>query len=406
MAAAIPHAHSPSQFAEHCLGPKWALAVAVAETCKILLVVGAIVVGLGSYLSEIFGYDSDFSPLVWPAAMVLDSIVLSWGGALSLNVQSVLTILAVALLGVFYIGALTLHPELSTATSGTADPPFSNEVTWSGIFFAWPFCMWFFLGCEELPLAKGIARDPYLLTPALQATFTCLTCIAFLTFVLSSTVDPGAAELSSRPFPLLDGYRAVFGDSDTTRYACLVLTIGLFASLHSFIFAAGEMVSRCAEAGYLPGRLATRQKSGVPVLAIWAAVTASLIAVLILNYAINDGCILASVLISACLVSSIFSYICQLACFFVLRESKSSPERAEDESKMGYFGAVASVLLGLVSMGSVVYVCTERTEYWYGIALVVSVALFWIGFCLLRKENSRQSPDEKGKPLLVHDIVK
>ena len=207
VAAALPNSNSPIQFAHICLGSKWALAVAVAETCKIVLVVGVIAVGLGAYLCEILRFPSEYNPLIWLSAMVMDSIVLSFGGELSLNVQCILTVVSVLILVVFYIGALTQPPALSLATTGTAAEPFSNSVTFSGVFFAWPFCMWFFLGAEELPLAKGVARDKALLTPALQLTLLALIALSLLTYFLSSTISPGAAILSTRPFPLLDGYR-------------------------------------------------------------------------------------------------------------------------------------------------------------------------------------------------------
>lgn len=397
VAAAIPNARSPAHFAEHCLGSRWALAVAVAETIKLILVVGVIIVGVGSYLCEILQYPNVYNPLVWMAAMALDATALSFGGALSLNFQSAMTMVSVLILTIFYIGALAQSPMLSTATHGSADAPFSNTVSTSGVCFAWPFCMWFFLGCEELPLAKRIARSPALLTPALQRTFLCLVAISFLTFFLSAMIAPGgAAVLSTQPFPLLVGYRAVFGDSTSTRYACLTLTVGLWAGLHSFTFAAGEMVSQCAEAGYLPKALAASKRSGVPLIAIWSAAIFSFLAVLLLHYAIGDSAILGSVLISAVLAASLFSYLCQLACFFVLRQWNELPERPEDVSKLGTFGAVIATVLGLASLGSIAYLCTMRPSYAYGIALVVGGALLWLAVYYRYAARAATTPHAPG----------
>ncbi|KAL1515759.1 hypothetical protein AB1Y20_002375 [Prymnesium parvum] len=390
VAATLTTATGPAQFARLCLGPRCAFAVAVAESLKILLVVAVITVGVAAYLVEIVRYDAAWSPLVWLLVLLLDAALLMLGGALSLNVQCALTGGAVAMLLTFYGAALAQPPELALATNGSAPAPWSNELDAAGVLASCPFCFWFFLGAEELPLARPLAREPRLLAPALKLTLACLTVLAFCTYVLSSTIAPGAAELSLRPYPLLEGYRACFGDSSATNYACLVLTTGLVSSLHSFLFAAGEMLSACADDGYLPAVLAWHStRAHTPVTALAFAAIAAYSAVLTLHYAIDDDLVLGAVLMTAVLAAAMVSYLAQLACFLVLRHNEEQPSNSNDRSLLGRPGAMVTIGLACASIGCVGSLCFQRQEYAYGPALSGVAALLWGGVYLSRGPMSR-----------------
>jgi len=60
-------------------------------------------------------------------------------------------LLSVLLLAIFYAGALARGADIQQHALG--DRPLAATTSLQGVFRAWPFALWFFLGIEELPLA-------------------------------------------------------------------------------------------------------------------------------------------------------------------------------------------------------------------------------------------------------------
>ena len=176
IAAALPGCVSPAQFVRDCMGPPWALTVAVAETIKILLVVDVITFGLSSYLAEIFQFDPSWSPLVWFISLSIDGAVLAIGGDVSIKVQLCFTAAAGLLLIIFYIGALAtgLHINLALDGDVAGSSFYASTPNVQGFFYALPFGMWWYLGVEELPLSRSLARKDSLMTPAVRWAFMLL----------------------------------------------------------------------------------------------------------------------------------------------------------------------------------------------------------------------------------------
>ncbi len=398
VAAALPSCNSPSQFVRECLGSRMALTVSIAETIKIVLVVNVITVGIASYIGEIFQYNTSWYPLVWFLTLSADGLLLAFGGSVSLKMQLCFSLISALLLAIFYVGALVLGPDMSLALDGNVSSGpvvFSRTPSAQGFFYALPFGMWWYLGMEELPLSRSLARETRLLTPALLWAFGILTCTAILTLFLTSTVPPGAAQVSIGGYPLLDGYFSIFGETDTVRYACVVLLFGLVASLHAFAFAAAETLSRSAEDGFAPRLFEKRLKNGAPFIALTVALTMSYIALMILYFALGrDETKLGAVLIAAVLSASIYSYLAQLACFAKIRLSgkhgRYAPP-ANDRSPLGLPGAIISAALAIMAFAAIIFLCVLDIHYAHGVALVAAVALLWltVHFILTRYDAMR-----------------
>src|SRR5262249_10455331 len=121
-----------------------------------------------------------------------------------------ITALALAILAVFYAGAIP-HFDLANARMPGDAPWFPDGA--HGVFTTLPFAIWFYLAIEQLPLAAEEARMPERDLPRgiVLGLLTLVAC-SFLTLVLSAGVAPGAAALGHSDEPLFDSLRAIFGD--------------------------------------------------------------------------------------------------------------------------------------------------------------------------------------------------
>lgn len=121
-----------------------------------------------------------------------------------------------------------------------------------GIWAAFPFGMWFFLGVEGVPLAAEEAKDPVRSMPrALSISMGILVLLALLTF-LASTGARGADAIKDAGNPLvvaLDGNPGLSWLKTFVNYAGLA---GLVASFFSLIYAGSRQLFALSRAGYLP----------------------------------------------------------------------------------------------------------------------------------------------------------
>ena len=106
MTAALPHTGGAYSFARSAMGPWGGYVTGLAENMEYILTPAVIVVGIGGYLGAIFGTPDAWAPLWW---------LLSYALFVGLNIVGVettfrftvfITLLALAILSVFWIGAL------------------------------------------------------------------------------------------------------------------------------------------------------------------------------------------------------------------------------------------------------------------------------------------------------------
>ncbi|MEC7202020.1 MAG: amino acid permease, partial [Verrucomicrobiota bacterium] len=165
MCPALPHTGGAYSFARSSMGPWAGYVTGLAENIEYILTPAVIVVGIGGYLGAIFGTPDAFDPLWWGVAYGLFVGLNIWGVELTFRFTLVITFLALAVLGVFYIGALS-HVDFSTwAFTIPPDPEVEGSSVWlpkgwTGVLAALPFAIWFYLAIEELPLAAEEAHDP------------------------------------------------------------------------------------------------------------------------------------------------------------------------------------------------------------------------------------------------------
>src|SRR6185436_17357013 len=240
-----------------------------------------------------------FLPLYWIAGYAVFVALNIYGVELSFRVTVVVTLAALACLAVFWISALPVAEfkryALNIAAGADGKPvelpggngpllPFGLK----GALAALPFAVWLFLAIEQLPLAAEESVDPSRDMPrGIIAGLLTLFVSAALILWLNPSVAPGAFKLAVSGEPLLDGFRATFGDG-LAKLLALVACVGLIASFHTILFAKGRQIYSLSRAGYFPRFLSiAHPRHRTPHVALIAGSAAALALMLALWFGLG-----------------------------------------------------------------------------------------------------------------------
>ncbi|WP_185909500.1 ethanolamine permease [Streptomyces sp. WAC01280] len=272
LSAILPTAGGGYGFARRALGTWGGFLTGTAILIEYVLAPAAISIFIGDYVESLglFGLESG-----WPVYLVCFALFIGihlWGVGEALRFSLIVTAIAVAALVVFALGALTdFHVD------GLNDIPVDHEAFGSnswlpfgllGIWAAFPFGMWFFLGVEGVPLAAEEAKDPVRSMPrALAISMGILVLLAVVTF-LAATGARGSAAVQEAGNPLVV---ALQGDGEPTalsRFVNYAGLAGLVASFFSLIYAGSRQLFALSRAGYLPRFLSLTSRRKSPYLGL------------------------------------------------------------------------------------------------------------------------------------------
>ena len=351
MSPALPHAGGAYSFARSAMGPWGGYVTGLAENMEYVLTPAVIVVGIGGYLGAIFETPDAWAPAWWAFAYAVFVGLNVVGVEASFRFTVAITVLALAILGVFYVGAF-LHLDLAQYAH-TVEPEAGGSAFLprgvAGIVAALPFAIWFYLAIEELPLAAEESHDPKVDMPRgiLLGLATLVIC-AFATLILSAGIAPGAAALGRSEEPLFEGLRTVFGAGLGTRLLALVAVAGLVASFHTIIFAYGRQIFSLSRAGYFPRWLSrTHPERETPHVALMVgAVLGYLVALTI--HGLGPEHPVGAVLLNMAVFGAVVSYVLQMSSYILLRIRLPHIERPY-RSPLGIPGAVIALSIAAVT---------------------------------------------------------
>ena len=112
-------------------------------------------------------------PIWWLIFYAIFLVLNLIGIEMAMRFTVAICLLALAILAVFFVGALTKFDFTANALNIAPEP---GNSTWfpfgvaQGIFLALPFAIWFYLAIEELPLAAEESHDPKRTSPAAPST--------------------------------------------------------------------------------------------------------------------------------------------------------------------------------------------------------------------------------------------
>jgi len=398
MSPALPHTGGAYSFSRTAMGPWAGYITGLAENMEYVLTPAVLVVGIGGYLGSIF--NSMFGieipdPLWWLFSYAIFVGINIIGVEITFKFTVVTTFLALAVLMVFWIGAI---PHFSLDHALDIAPEAGNSIWlpfgWSGVAAALPFAIWFYLAIEQLPLAAEEAHDPVRDMPrGLLWGILTLIIASFLTLFLNAGIAPGAAVVGESTEPLFLAFQTIFGEGMGASLLALVAVAGLIASFHSIIYAYGRNIYSLSRAGYFPKWLSvTHSTRKTPHIALLAGAVLGYVVALLIQY--GEGYFgsvpVGAVLLNMAVFGAVIAYIMQMIAFVKLR--KMTGIKRPYISPLGNAGAIVA---GLIALFTLVFLFMN-TEYRVG----VWGALIWfiIGlayFAFYARHQMILSPEEE-----------
>jgi ethanolamine permease len=350
MSPALPHAGGAYSFARTSMGTWGGYITGLAENMEYILTPAVIVVGIGGYLGAIFGTASAWEPAWWLLCYGVFVALNIWGVEMSFQVTVLVTIIAIVVLAVFWVGAAP-HFDLHRWARPYFPPGASSAAGKAGAaVLELPFALWLYLGIEQLPLAAEESHDPKHDMPlGILYGLATLIVISFLTVVLSVGIAPGAAQVAKSSEPLFLGFQTIFGAGMQTRILALFACTGLVASFHAIIFAYGRQIFSLSRAGYFPTWLSvTHGTRETPHRALLAG-SALGFAVALAIHLTPQGSPVGAVLLNMAVFGAVVAYILQMASFILLRWRFPGMTRPY-ASPVGVPGAAIAALIAAVTL--------------------------------------------------------
>jgi ethanolamine permease len=426
MSPALPHTGGAYSFARSAMGPWGGFLTGLAENMEYVItpavVVGAIGLLMQNIVVGLFNAGGQFNadgavvsaawwnslPFWWAVFYIIFVGINIVGIEATMRFTVFITISSIAVLAFFFIAAIFSGKlDFSLWTNVTAGPDGAAKLVpggggdWlpfgiSGIFKSLPFAIWFFLAIEEVPLAAEESMDPRRDVPkgSILAMHTLLAA-AILTLVFNTALPGGAFLYGASGFPLLDGFKAIFGATGKTAYVLgLLFTIGLVASFFTIIFAYGRNTYSLSRAGYFPSFLSrTHGTRRTPHVALIAGAVVGY-AVSLLVYILqknNAGAQIVAALLNMAVFAAVISYIMQMTSFVVLRRNLPNIDRPY-RSKWGVPGAVIAGALAATSLVAIFLNSAYRPGV-YGVAIYYVLGVLY--FAIAGRHKLVLSPEEE-----------
>jgi ethanolamine permease len=243
-----------------------------------------------------------------------------WGVKQAAMFELVVTVLAVIELLIF-IGVAAPSFELANFNHN----PLPNG--WGGVFACLPFAIWFYLAIEGVANVAEEARDPQrTVARGFGSAILTLVVLALAVFFTSTGVagweaivyeKPGA-EPSDAPLPL--ALAKVVGKEHFLYTLLLgVGLLGLIASFHGIILAAGRATMEMGRSGFLPKPLGQiNPTTQTPAIALLANMTIGIVAIL-------SG--RTGEIITLAAFGAVALYVISMWSLFVLRKKEPDMER-------------------------------------------------------------------------------
>jgi ethanolamine permease len=400
LSAALPHAGGFFSFTRNAFGPTGGFICGLTDTIEYVLTPAVVVVGIGGYLNRlVFGADAEahanFEFLWWFLSYAMFVAINIRGVELTLKVGLVITLLAVAVLVIFYVSAFatgSFDRELLFNLPVASEDSNSrlSAGAWS-VFAALPFAIWFYLAIEQLPLAAEESHDAANDMPkALILGIATLLVLSLLTLVINPGVGGGAAQIAVSDAPLADGFQAVFGIGAASWLLILISLTGLVASFHTIIYAYGRVLFALSRAGYFPRWISLTGKSQTPHVALLLGAAIGMACAVLIHF-FERGAV-GGALLNMAVFGAVISYALVMFSYIKLRISRPDLPRPY-RSPLGIPGAAVGAALSIVALLATFAVKDYRPAVW-GTALFVAAGIIYF-LAYSRHHLVAQAPEEE-----------
>lgn len=397
MSPALPHTGGAYSFGRTAMGPWGGFITGLAENMEYVLTPAVIVVGIGGYMGAVFEGLNLPEPVWWLLFYALFVGLNIVGVEVTFKFSVFITFLALAILVVFWIGAIP-HFSWDQALNIPPEPGQSRFLPfgWEGVTKALPFAIWFYLAIEQLPLAAEESHDPKRDMPkGLLWGMLTLIVASVLTLLLNAGIAPGAAEVGKSADPLFLAFQTIFGEGATASVLALVAVAGLVASFHTIIYAYGRNIYSLSRAGYFPQWLSvTMRERKTPHVALIAGAVIGFVIALVIKYGekwFGQDVPVGAVLLNMAVFGAVIAYVMQMIAFVRLRQRFPKIERPY-VSPLGNAGAIVSGVIALATLGFL-FLNPEYRPGVYGCAVWFAGGLIY--FALIGRKKLVYSPEEE-----------
>ena len=413
MSPALPHTGAAYSFARTSMGPWGGFVTGLFENVEYVLTPAVIVTFISGYFGSITGMDTALYPILWIVFYAIFLALNIYGVALSYKVTLVVTLISLAVLVVFWVSAFT-HMDFGRWALNIGAGPDGKAVElpegngpwfpfgFSGVLATLPFAVWLFLAIEQIPLAAEESVDPKRDLPrGILLGFATLIVSAFMIVLLNpSVVGIGSFALGTSLEPLLDGFRAIYGDAGAVVLGLVALT-GLIASFHTILYAQGRQVYSLSRAGYFPSALSiTHPTYKTPHVAMISGSLLGLAVMLVIWFANGGGGggetqlgddLIGTVLLNMAVFGAMLSYIAQAISFILLRRNQPNIERPF-RSPLGIPGAAVTIIIAVVTL----YYQMLDPNFFKGVIWVIVWCAVGVAyFALFGRNKLILSPEEE-----------
>jgi len=365
LAVAIPKAGGPFVYATRAFGPKVGFFAGIVQVIELVFAPPAIGMAIAAYVGARFP-DIDVRVTAIGAYLVFTALN-AWGVKQAAAFELFVTVLAVGEILVF-VGIVAPHVSVEAFSRN----PLPNG--WTGAFAALPFAIWFYLAIEGVANVAEEARDPQR-SIAIGFGSAMITLVVLANLVFFSAVGvagweavvfkPGTTETSDAPLPLALAHVVTPGSAMYTMLLGVGL-LGLIASFHGIILAAGRATMALGEAKLAPSFLGkVHPKLHTPVAALVVNMLAGVVAIL-------SGKT-AEIITLACF-GALSMYIVSLLSLFRLRTKE--PDLVRPYKALFYpYGAIVALVIAVISLIAMV-VYNQPIAIVFG-ALLVAAAIYY-----------------------------
>ena len=324
MSTALPHTGGAYSFGRTAMGPWGGYVSGLAENMEYIITTAVVCYFAAGYLQNIFSTTDSVQPLWWLGLYVIFVSINIYGVEESLKIVMIMTLLALAILAVFYISAIPLF-DWQLLWNIEPDPGENKYLPrgWSGVGAALPFAIWLYLAIEQLPLAAEESVDIERNMPRgiLWGLLTLMVAAVLITF-LNMGIGGGAAYFGSQTEePLLDGLKLTVGVNNA-KILGLVAVAGLIASFHAIIFAFGRNIFSLSRAGYFPHFLSvTLGERKTPYLALITGAAIGFMVLMVLYFVDPNGSgTFGGIILNMAVFGAVIAYIMQMISYLILKK--------------------------------------------------------------------------------------
>lgn len=368
LACAIPRAGGAFDYAHRALGKRLGFLAGMAQIIEFVFAPPAIAAAIGAY----FHIFLPQVPVIVIAiiAYILFTALNIYGVKAAATFELIITVFAVGEL-LLFAGITLPHVETANLTRNA----FPNG--WMGVWAAIPFAIWFFLALEGVAnVAEETINPQRNILLGFGSALLTLIILCLLTFLSSVGVagweaivypTPGDTVTSDSPLPLALSH--VTGSSGWMYHLLITIGImGLVASFHGIILAAGRATFEFGRVNYIPaifGKVHPRFRTPANALLVNMAIGI----VALLTGKTGD------IIIMACF-GALTLYIISMLSVLVLRKKEPALPRPFRVPLYPYF-PVAALVIAAVSLVAMTTLYSKLSLIYFGM-LAASYLLFYL----------------------------